>query len=121
MISFFLDDNEAYEEWLRTQCDVVEDDLAYKHKRMKESAFVFFRASYFRWAKLAMLSFPEFEGAPNVLSVGDTHVENFGTWRDADGRLVWGINDFDEAAVMPYVLDLVRLATSIRLAPRLVI
>ena len=39
-----------------------------------------------------------------------------GTWRDADGRLVWGVNDFDEAAVMPYPLDLVRLAASIRLA-----
>jgi hypothetical protein len=32
--------------------------------------------------------------------------------RDADGRLVWGVNDFDEAAEMPYPLDLVRLATS---------
>jgi hypothetical protein len=39
-------------------------------------------------------------------------LENYGTWRDADGRLVWGINDFDEAAEMPYALDLVRLATS---------
>ena len=28
--------------------------------------------------------------APQVLSVGDLHLENFGTWRDADGRLVWG-------------------------------
>jgi len=43
--------------------------------------------------------------------------KNFGTWRDGDGRLVWGVNDFDEAAVMPYPLDLVRLAASIRLAP----
>jgi hypothetical protein len=57
--------------------------------------------------------------APPVLSVGDLHLENFGTWRDADGRLVWGVNDFDEAAVMPSVLDLVRLATSIQLAPDL--
>ena len=24
-------------------------------------------------------------------------MENFGTWRDAEGRLIWGINDFDEA------------------------
>jgi hypothetical protein len=55
--------------------------------------------------------------APQVLCVGDIHLENFGTWRDADGRLVWGANDFDEAAVMQYPLDLVRLATSIRLAP----
>jgi hypothetical protein len=46
-------------------------------------------------------------------------VENFGTWRDADSRLVWGVNDFDEASVMPYAYDLVRLATSARLGPGL--
>jgi hypothetical protein len=46
------------------------------------------------------------------LAVGDIHVENFGTWRDVDGRLVWGVNDFDEAAEMPFAIDLVRLAAS---------
>ena len=54
--------------------------------------------------------------APQVLAVGDLHTENFGTWRDGEGRLVWGINDFDEVAVMPYTLDLVRLAASARMA-----
>lgn len=54
---------------------------------------------------------------PRTLCVGDIHLENFGTWRDADARLVWGVNDFDEAATMPYVFDLIRLATSARLAP----
>jgi len=51
-----------------------------------------------------------------VLTVGDIHIENFGTWRDAEGRLVWGVNDFDEAARMPYAIDIVRLATSAVLA-----
>ena len=50
--------------------------------------------------------------APQVLGVGDLHVENFGTWRDAEGRLIWGINDLDEAATLPYTQDLVRLAAS---------
>jgi hypothetical protein len=45
-------------------------------------------------------------------------VENFGTWRDAEGRLIWGINDFDEVYPLPYTIDLVRLATSARLAAR---
>ena len=48
--------------------------------------------------------------------MGDIHIENFGTWRDYEGRLVWGVNDFDEAAEMPYALDLVRLTTSAILA-----
>ena len=51
-------------------------------------------------------------GGTQVLAVGDIHIENYGTWRDVDGRLAWGVNDFDEAAEMPYVLDLVRLAAS---------
>jgi uncharacterized protein (DUF2252 family) len=59
---------------------------------------------------------PKLAGAPKVLGVGDLHVENYGTWRDAEGRLVWGINDFDEACPLPYTNDLVRLATSAWLA-----
>jgi uncharacterized protein (DUF2252 family) len=51
-----------------------------------------------------------------VLAVGNLHVENFGTWRDIEGRLVWGVNDFDEAHMAPYTLDLVRLAASALLA-----
>src|SRR5262249_40563555 len=40
-------------------------------------------------------------------------------WRDAQGHLVWGVNDFDEAAHMPYAFNLVRLAASASLAPNL--
>src|SRR6476659_3577887 len=58
----------------------------------------------------------ELADAPNVLAVGDLHFENFGTWRDAEGRLIWGVNDFDEAYPLPFTIDLVRLATSVHLA-----
>src|SRR5205085_8759771 len=44
------------------------------------------------------------------------HVENFGTWRDNEGRLVWGVNDFDEACELPWTSDLVRLGVSTTLA-----
>lgn len=115
----FRKDNDDFEAWLAEHCDVVEEDIHYKHRQMKESAFIFLRATYFRWARKIGKWCPELMDAPQVLSVGDLHAENFGTWRDEDGRLVWGVNDFDEAAVMPYVLDLVRLATSIRLADEL--
>ena len=113
----FVDDNAAYEAWLATQCDVEAKDVKAKHKLMKESPFMFLRATYFRWARQIPHICPELMDAPRLLCVGDLHLENFGTWRDSDGRFVWGVNDFDEAAVMPYVLDLVRLAASIRLAP----
>ena len=115
----FKKENKAFENWLRSRCKVVEADLAYKHKRMRKSAFVFLRATYFRWAKRIETTCPELKNAPRVLCVGDIHTENFGTWRDAQGRLVWGVNDFDEAAHMPYAFDLVRLAASASLAPNL--
>jgi hypothetical protein len=53
-----------------------------------------------------------------VLAVGDLHIENFGTWRDAEGRLVWGVNDFDEAHPMAFANDLARVAVSALLALR---
>lgn len=110
-----------YELWLTTKCDVVKKDLKHKHKRMREDAFVFLRATYFRWARTIDKVCPGFSNAPRVLCVGDTHVENFGTWRDSEARQVWGVNDFDEAAVMPYPYDLIRLVTSARLSPNLAI
>lgn len=112
----FRDDNRDYESWLATQCDVVAADIRRKHKKMKQDPFVFLRATYFRWAKKIEGLCPALADAPRVLAVGDTHTENYGTWRDTEGRLVWGLNDFDEAASMPYLFDLVRLAASARLA-----
>ena len=109
----------AYERWLRKQCAVAEPDLETKHERMRESPFDFLRATYFRWAKTIGATCPELADAPWSLCVGDMHVENFGTWRDARARAVWGVNDFDDAAAMPYAYDLVRLLTSARLAPNL--
>lgn len=85
---------------------------------MAEDAFAFFRATFYRWSVLYTEHCPELADAPQVLAVGDLHAENFGTWRDAEGRLAWGINDFDEAVQQPYPQDLVRLATSVLLARR---
>ena len=113
-----VETNSQYEDWLRTQCQVVEADLKAKHKLLKSSAFAFLRGTYYRWAGKIEAICPELRDAPAVLAVGDLHAENFGTWRDAEGRLVWGVNDFDEATVLPYAYDLVRLAASARLAPK---
>lgn len=107
-----------HEDWLRAQLPdgFAPTDLDRKHERMRQSAFAFLRATYWRWAEIVFEVCPELADAPVVLAIGDTHLENFGTWRDADGRLVWGINDYDEAAAMPFVLDIVRLAASALLA-----
>jgi len=105
-----------YEAWLAQHLEIVEKDLQLKHERMAESAFSFLRATFYRWMQLWAEVCADLQSAPRLLSVGDLHVENFGTWRDTHGRLVWGINDFDETCVYPYTLDLVRLATSALMA-----
>jgi len=105
-----------YEQWLGQHIELVPADLRLKHQRMAESPFSFLRSTFYRWVQLWPDACKELKEAPKVLAVGDLHVENFGTWRDIEGRLVWGVNDSDEAAFLPYTLDLVRLATSVMLA-----
>jgi uncharacterized protein (DUF2252 family) len=85
---------------------------------MRESAFVFLRGTFYRWMQVWPERCAALDDAPRVLGVGDLHLENFGTWRDADDRLIWGVNDVDEACRVPYTLDLVRLAVSAVLAIR---
>jgi len=105
-----------YEAWLGKQITIVPADLALKHTRMAEDPFPFLRATYYRWMQMWPQVLPDLARAPRVLGVGDLHVENFGTWRDREGRLIWGVNDFDEAYPLAYTVDLVRLATSAHLA-----
>src|SRR5215471_11575356 len=105
-----------YEDWLGQYLNLLPADVKLKHEAMRAAKFPFLRATYYRWAQL----FPEvcgkLDSAVRVIGVGDLHVENFGTWRDVEGRLVWGINDFDEACQLGYTNDLVRLAVSAMLA-----
>jgi hypothetical protein len=113
-----VESTKAYEVWLRKQLrgDVIEKDLRKKHEKMAADSFQFLRATYWRWAETVDTFCPDFDDIPKVLAVGDIHLENYGVWRDADGRLVWGVNDFDEAAEMGYILDPLRLAASAILA-----
>jgi hypothetical protein len=108
----------AYEKWLARFFVLNRADLEHKHDRMSDSSdpFPYFRGTYYRWAQLWPSACPDETGATRVLSAGDLHIENFGTWIDANGRLCWGINDFDEADELPYTNDLIRLAASAHIA-----
>jgi hypothetical protein len=105
-----------YEAWLARHLRLIEADLQLKHQQMRLAPFPFLRATYYRWAQTWAEVSGEAARAPRVLAVGDLHVENFGTWRDIEGRLIWGINDFDEVWRLPYTNDLIRLAASALLA-----
>lgn len=82
-------------------------------------SFQFFRATYYRWAQSWRAICGEAANAPSLLAVGDLHVDSFGTWRDVEGRLCWGVDDFDEAWPLPYTNDLIRLAASVKIARKM--
>src|SRR5262249_23363877 len=105
-----------FERWLAPHLPIVKQDLKTKHEQMALAVFPFFRATFYRWLQIWPHLCEELACAPSVLAVGDLHVENFGTWRDLEGRLIWGVNDLDEAWPSAYTIDLVRLATSVYLA-----
>jgi hypothetical protein len=104
-----------YEQWMRGCMPIVESALREKHKEMREDNFSFFRATYYRWAQLFPVVCADLSHGPTILAVGDLHVGSFGTWRDSEGRLCWGVDDFDQSHPLPYGNDLVRLAASVRL------
>ncbi|CAO0835413.1 hypothetical protein SMICM17S_10390 [Streptomyces microflavus] len=90
-----------------------------KFRKMAGSAFAFYRGT-------AGLFYSDLEreqrGGPyldertgRVWIHGDLHAENFGTYMDANGRLVFNVNDFDEAYVGPFTWDLKRFAASVAL------
>ena len=107
-----VDATSNLERWKSYQLSIVRSDLSLKHRMMAWSVFPFLRSTFYRWAQLWPVVCPELSRAPHVLAVGDLHVENFGTWRDLEGRLIWGVNDFDEAWPAAYAADLVRLLVS---------
>ncbi|GAA0945619.1 DUF2252 domain-containing protein [Nonomuraea longicatena] len=90
-----------------------------KFRKMAASPFAFYRGS-------AAVFYADLTGAfaddayldertGRVWIHGDLHAENFGTYMNASGELVFNVNDFDEAYVGPYTWDLKRFAASVAL------
>ena len=92
-----------YEAWLKKQLggSLVAKDLAASTRRCARTARSRPACGLLALGGDGLEICPQLASAPSVLAVGDIHLENFGTWRDAEGRLIWGVNDFDEAAEMP--------------------
>ncbi|QHF93964.1 DUF2252 domain-containing protein [Streptomyces sp. NHF165] len=92
-----------------------------KFRKMAASAFAFYRGT-------ACLFYADMDGeqrphanpflderTSRVWIHGDLHAENFGTYVNANGRLLFNVNDFDEAYVGPFTWDLKRFAASVAL------
>ena len=109
-----------FESWLRTQISLRDDHLRAKHEKMAEQLFEFFRATFYRWCERWNDACTEWARAEQVVAIGDLHIANFGSWRDGRGRLIWGVNDYDETATLSFAIDLVRLAASAELASEII-
>lgn len=108
----------VFEAWMGRRTDLSGRLLKKKHRKMAAGAFPFLRATFYRWVEQWPAVCPSLarRDADVLLAAGDLHVENFGVWLDARQRLVWGVNDFDDACELPFTSDLVRLAASVLLA-----
>jgi len=92
-----------------------------KYSKMVCSPFVFFRGTnHLFWRDFA--NHPELEmfgnGQTKIWIQGDLHAENFGSFHNDEGRIVYDLNDFDEAVIADYQYDIWRMAISIVLVAR---
>ena len=100
--------------------DLIEADpkaFRRKFRKMAADPFAFYRGSAClfyadvadledRWAD---------ERTSRVWIQGDLHAENYGTYMDSAGVLVFDVNDFDEAYLGHFTWDLKRMAASLAL------
>jgi len=93
----------------------IKDLLPIKYGRMLESPFAFYRGS-------AVVMASDLASTPTigerVILCGDAHLSNFGVFASPERRLIFDINDFDEAYPGPWEWDLKRLAASAVVAGR---
>lgn len=93
------------------------DAFRTKFRKMAADPFAFYRGSACvfyadvaerddRWAD---------QRTSRVWIQGDLHAENFGTYMDGSGVLIFDVNDFDEAFVGHFTWDLQRFAASVAL------
>ncbi len=88
-----------------------------KFRKMAASPFAFYRGSAcLFYADVAALDDPwADERTSRVWIQGDLHAENFGTYMDGSGVLIFDVNDFDEAYLGHFTWDLQRMVASVAL------
>jgi uncharacterized protein (DUF2252 family) len=88
-----------------------------KFRKMAADPFAFYRGSAcLFYADMATMEDRwSDERTSRVWIHGDLHAENFGTYMDATGRIVFDVNDFDEAYLGHVSWDLRRFAASFAL------
>ena len=88
-----------------------------KFRKMAESPFAFYRGSAaLFYADVSRDTDPFLnEKTSRVWIQGDLHAQNFGTYMNASGVLIFDVNDFDEATLAPFTWDVKRFCASLAL------
>ena len=88
-----------------------------KFRKMAADPFAFYRGSdCLFYADVAHLPDRWADGRTSRVWIqGDLHAENFGTYMDGDGALIFDVNDFDEAYLGHFTWDVYRLVASVAL------
>lgn len=93
----------------------LQDLVPVRIGRMLESPFAYYRGTAGPMAA-------DLAGEPRtgllVTGCGDAHIANFGLFAAPDRRILFDMNDFDEAGPCPWEWDVKRMACSIELASR---
>lgn len=86
-----------------------------KYRKMADNPFAFYRGTACLFHRdLAAAEQPwSDERTGRVWIHGDLHPENFGTYINSHGELVFDVNDFDEAHVGPFTWDLRRFVAGL--------
>jgi len=120
------------EQFLKRDKGVPVDELIVKYKEQSTDFNVFYRATahlYWNdfynkdWDRSLIYSLRDSVKLPGGIKAGrysfytwvtgDQHLSNFGAWRNRHGDVVFGVNDFDEAAIYDFEVDVYRVAVSV--------
>jgi hypothetical protein len=66
----------SYERWMSSCTTMLPTDLRLKHQQMKADPFLFLRGTFYRWAQMWSQVGGDLCNAPQVLAVGDLHVDS---------------------------------------------
>lgn len=93
----------------------IQELVPVRMSRMLQSPFTFYRGG-------AALMAHDLSGTASagaqVMSCGDAHISNFGLFASPERRLLFDVNDFDEAGFAPWEWDVKRLAASVMISAR---
>ena len=96
-------------------------ELKTKMDKMALSPFTFYRGTaHVFYEDMKQLGNSKFLNTANSKAWinGDLHLQNVGAFKDANGKVVFDLTDFDESYWGPYVWDIRRMAVSIVLAAK---